>query len=387
MSQRVQAALWIVLGLVAVTLTLITGLLFIKSRQMGAASASEPYRIVYTSLQEEGRARLMSSNLQGRNSRELTDGKELDGWPVCAPSAPGEEARIAFIRLELDQPDWGVETLPGGIYVVSASGGEATQVNGAVKSLVLTAPTWSSDGKRLAFGGCEDLNGDGNLGLDEIGVYVCDVGSTQTTRVATAVVEGHGLAWSPAGEWGIVPMRRDNLPSTSLLDGSTGKLTPILEGQASRACWSPDGKRFAAFAENRIHILPLGGGRPSTLDAPPGVVIELIWAPTPDAGEGRLLAVTAQQASQGAGQLFWRSPAADSREGWQTLAFESPLFGISPSPDGRYVAFSVPTAGTVGGDVTNADLYLLELGQPQPRCLTSDAGFEGLVTWVPVAAK
>jgi len=116
-------------------------------------------------------------------------------------------------------------------------------------------------------------------------------------------------------------------------------------------------------------------------------VIELIWAPTPDAGEGRLLAVTAQQASQGAGQLFWRSPAADSREGWQTLAFESPLFGISPSPDGRYVAFSVPTAGMVGGDVTNADLYLLELGQPQARRLTSGPGFEGLVTWVPVAAK
>jgi len=41
----------------------------------------------------------------------------------------------------------------------------------------------------------------------------------------------------------------------------------------------------------------------------------------------------------------------------------------------------------VGGDVTNADLYLLELGQPQARRLTSGPGFEGLVTWVPVAAK
>ncbi len=385
MSQRVQAALWTVLGLVAVALAVITGLLFVKSRQM--ANASEPYRIVYTSLQEEGHARLISCDPAGRNSRALTDGQALDGWPVCAPVVVGQEARIAFIRLELDQPDWGVETLPGGIYVVSASGGEATQVNGAVKSLILTAPTWSSDGKRLAFGGCEDLNGDGNLGLDEVGAYVCDVDSTQTTRVATAMVEGRGLAWSPAGDWGIVPVRRNNLPSTSLLDGSTGKLTPILEGEATIACWSPDGSRIAAFAENRIHILSLGGGQPYTLDAPPGVVIELIWTPTPDGGEGRLLAVTAQQASQGAGQLFWRSPAADSREGWQALAFESQLFGISPSPDGRYVAFSVPTAGMVGSDVTNADLYLLELGQPQPRRLTSDAGFEGLVTWVPVAGK
>lgn len=116
-------------------------------------------------------------------------------------------------------------------------------------------------------------------------------------------------------------------------------------------------------------------------------MIELAWAPTPDDGEGRLLAVVAQQASQSAGQLFWRSAATDGREGWQALALESPLFGISPSPDGRYVAFSVPTAGTVASGVTNADLYLLELGQPQARHLTSDAGFEGLVTWVPVAAK
>ncbi len=377
-----QVTLWSILGLVALSLAIATSLLLVKSSQV--THTSEPYRIVYTSLQEEEHARLISCDLQGRSAKPLTDGEALDCFPVCSPALPGQDARIAFIRLELDQPDWGVETQPGGVWIVSASGGVAARANSAVRSLVPTAPTWSPDGKRLGFGGCEDLNGDNNLGLDEMGVYVCEVDSTHTTRVAAAVVEGSGLAWSPAGDWGLVPVRRNNLPSVSLLDGSSGNLTPLLDGKASRACWSPDGRRIAAFAEKRILILPMGGGQPDTLDAPPGEVIELIWAPSPDDPEGRLLAVVAPQASHGAGQLYWRSPAAENRAGWQALTFESEVFGLAPSPDGRYVAFSAPNPS---GSFFNVDLYLLEFGQPQPRRLTSDEGYEGLATWAPVAAK
>ena len=392
MTERTQRFLWTFLAVTALGLIVATGWLFLRSRQMATASASEPYRIVYMDMQAEEHARLMSCNLHGKDVRPLTDGQKLDGWPVAASLREGEQARIAFLRVDLQEPDWGVETMPGGVYVVDASGGEPTRVQSTVRSISLVPPTWSPSGDRLAFGGAEDLNGDRNLGLDEIGVYVCDVATQQTQRVATAVVEGSHLAWSPVGDWGLVPMRRSNLPAVSLLDVSSDKLTLILDGKASLACWSPDGTYCAAYAPDghKVHLLPNAGGQPYSIDAPPGEVIDLAWAPMPDAGtdvfQGRLLAVAARQASYGVGQLYTRSANPRAREAWEPLTdAQTHIFGLAVSPDGRYVAYSLATGGpTVGRDGRpSADLYLLELGQPEPRQLTSDAGFEGMATWAP----
>jgi len=136
-------------------------------------------------------------------------------------------------------------------------------------------------------------------------------------------------------------------------------------------------------------LLPNAGGQPDSIDAPPGEVIDLAWAPMPDAGadafQGRLLAITARQSSYGFGQLFARSANPGTREAWEPLTdAQMQVFGLSISPDGRYVAYSLATGGpTVGRDgPPSADLYLLELGQPEPRRLTSDPGFEGMATWV-----
>jgi hypothetical protein len=60
------------------------------------------------------------------------------------------------------------------------------------------------------------------------------------------------------------------------------------------------------------------------------------------------------------------------------------VFGLSVSPDGRYALYSLLAGGASVGAYgpPSADLYLLELGRPQPIRLTSDPGFEGLATWM-----
>jgi len=50
---------------------------------------------------------------------------------------------------------------------------------------------------------------------------------------------------------------------------------------------------------------------------------------------------------------------------------------LSASPDGRSLAYTKFSSEQEG------DIYILEEGQEEPRRLTSDPGFEGLVTWLP----
>jgi hypothetical protein len=118
MSERTQRALWIVMALVAVGLSMATGWLCVKSRQ--TRSAVQPYRIVYTSMQQEDRAALLSINMQGGDAQHLSTGDVFEAWPASASPAVGvtETARIAYIRIDLHASDWGDFSVPGGIYAV-----------------------------------------------------------------------------------------------------------------------------------------------------------------------------------------------------------------------------------------------------------------------------
>ena len=395
MRERTQQLLWITLTFIALALSVATGWLYLKTRQMEApAATAQPYRIVYVSVQQEYQGKLQSCDLQGKNVTTLTDGRALDAFPVCEPFAPGtgQEAHIAFVRLESDTTSPESPARRGGVYVMSAAGGKARKVSGSVPYVGPTAPTWSPDGKQLAFVGAEDANGDGKVSPDEVGVYVCDVATGQATRVVTVNALGRRLSWSPAGQMGIVPTVQSNRSVACLLDVATGKLTPILGGKASVACWSPDGRQFAAYMPDlhKIHILPNGGGTPYSIDLPSGEVVELAWTPAgpedASGSAGRLWAVVAKQHGYGGGQLFTRS-AGQGNAPWQALTnAEDFVFDVSVSPDGRYVTYSLFTGELSVGrsGISSADLYLLEFGQREPRRLTSDPGFEGLATWVPV---
>ena len=386
MSERTQRILWILEAVVAACLTVATVYVYRESR--GAKHAG---RIAYTVFDPGFEApRILTCDLDGGNTRRLTESGVAAAFPLCEPFSPesNRPPRIAFLR-------WPIDAQPGGSHdahttaaghVVGVEGGEAARVSGEHVQAQFVAPSWSPDGKQLVFAGVEDLNGDGEHRDDEAGIYVSDLGTGQTRRVADAEVMGLRLSWSPRDSRVIVPVKKADAPvaQAHILNVDTGKLAPILNSTALCACWSPDGEYIAAYslADGKIHVLQSDGAEELQMEGPSGHVVELVWtlAYPDDGGEpyDRAFAISTTQLGESVGQLsVWSAPPGETGD-WVSLAdVRLPATYVTVSPDGRRVAYSSFT------DADNADLYLLELDDGTHTLLTSGPGFKGLATWIP----
>jgi hypothetical protein len=142
--------------------------------------------------------------------------------------------------------------------------------------------------------------------------------------------------------------------------------------------------------DRKIHVLHTDGSEEYGLDTPSGYVGELLWLPanTKDSIEDaeRLLVVSASQPmSSMSGQLHIRSAFPGGGEAWKRLTDdETNAAYLAASPDGRYVAYTLLTGHE---PEPTGDLYVLEIGQDEPRRLTSAPGFEGLATWIPTGKR
>jgi hypothetical protein len=399
-SERTQKILWGILTIIALGLSTATAYLYIENRRLSSTEGAA-YRLAYTSIQEEAQAKLsgqlLSCDLRGRNVMQITDTDGLDGFAACEPlpSGTGTEPHLAFLRLQVEtEPHSGASDsgvgIPGGVYVVSARGKGLKKVSGGLERVWTAAPSWSPDGKQVVFASVEDLNNDGQLLIDEVGIYVCNVKDAQWTRIASidgAIVH---LSWSPASPQIIVTFIESNVLVSRLLDAETGAL--LLEGPAPAACWSPDGLELAAYLteDDKIHILRPDGSESYELDPPPGLVSQLLWVPTWPASkqvdQGRLLAISAPEHTSEAGQLYAGSAEPDGKRWERLVSPDDQVIHMAASPDGRYVTYTLFTGAPADASqpVPPADVYLLEIGHNQPVRLTADAGFEGLATWIPV---
>jgi WD40 repeat protein len=398
MSPRTQRFLWIILAVIALCLTAVTAGVYVESRRR-SLTAGAAFRLAYTSIQEDAQqtpsGQLLSCDLRGRNVAQLTETNALDAFAASEPLhvSTSEAAQIAFLRLqsETQSDPHSSETdvgMLGGVYVVSARGGQVRKVSGVLTRVWTVAPSWSPDGKQVAFAAVEDLNSDGRLLIDEVGIYVCDAVGTQCTRIATIGSAVTRLLWSPAGAQLIVTSIQSDGLVSRLLDAQTGE--SILDGHAPAACWSPDGMEIAAYVadDDKVYVLRPDESESYELDPPPGRAVQLLWIPTWPASEltkrGRLVSVSEPEHASGPSQLYIRSPEPGA-ETWQHLIdLENYVMHVAASPDGRYLAFTLLTAepSEASEMVPPADLYLLEIGQKQPVRLSSAPGLEGLATWI-----
>ena len=389
MSERTQQVVWSILALIAVGLITATICLFANTRQSPALTGVD--RIAYVS-ERDGTYRIFTLGIRGDGATRLLTTETAELFPVCEASSASvdKEPRLAFLGLDLNSAE-GHDTgpgVPGGVFVVSHKGGQPRKVSGHVERIAPVAPTWSPDGRQLAFAGVEDLNGDGQYAEQEAGIFLADVDTGQSRRVATASVEGMRLAWSPAGEYIMV----EGAPASTsgitafLVDLGSGEIHTHPDiAEITAACWSPDGTRVAAYsrADHRLHVLDMQDDASElyAFDAPTGDVSELLWAP----GEGgggqlaeRLYAVARYDEQMGVNTLYHRSTQPGPEEHWTRITGSSSyVLFLSVSPDGRSLAYTQFSSEQEG------DIYILEDGQCEPRRLTSDPGFEGLVTWLP----
>ena len=134
---------------------------------------------------------LMVSDLDGTETRRLTDNRHVDNYPVWSPDG----ARIAFISSRAEQEEHDPASYR--LYTMAADGSDVRLLAPSADDPSFAAgphpPRWSPDGERLAFVVYE-YDGDWEVGRS---VYTVGADGSGLTKVADTV---SGPAWSPDGE-------------------------------------------------------------------------------------------------------------------------------------------------------------------------------------------
>jgi Tol biopolymer transport system component len=164
------------------------------------------------------------------NTPEGENGYRIVGSPTWSPDG----RKIAFVSLhDRKNPD----DHRTDIWVMKADGSAKTNITDTLRTTE-GAPAWSPDGKRIAF-----VRYTGPDELPTANVYVMNPNGTGETKLTSAGTSGTALSWSPDGTK--IAFTRSNEIYTMRADGThqrkiaTSKLYPPI------STWSPDGTKIA----------------------------------------------------------------------------------------------------------------------------------------------
>ena len=189
----------------------------------------------------------------GGNQQNLTNDPNFDYSPSWSPDGK----RIAFMSDRdghFDMPG----RLPNyEIYVMDADGGNQQNLTNDPNSDV--SPSWSPDGERIVFASERDGNRDGNQENYEI--YVMDADGNNQQRLTDNDFYDSAPSWSPDGERIAFVSERDGhfigefgLSSEIYVMDADGKNTRRLTNNRKTdwaPSWSPDGKWIAFSADRK----------------------------------------------------------------------------------------------------------------------------------------
>ncbi len=227
-------------------------------------------RIAFTNWLGGG---LWLMNADGMRQRRLTRGHD------SAPDWSPDGRRIIFCRQ-------GSGSRYSEIYAVNANGSKPVVLTRATLSTstalkpepVLTAPTWSPNGKRIAY-----LV---SSGPDQSEIWMMNAdGSRKRRLVASANVLTGRPAWSPDGRSIAFASSRTGQSDIYILDITDGRLRNLTRNKAADGmpAWSPDGHRLA-FISSRdqgtmdIYVMDIDTRRVTRLTTDAGDDTEPAWA-------------------------------------------------------------------------------------------------------------
>ena len=180
--------------------------------------------------------------------------------PGGGPSLSPDGTRLCFAGVQRSDsnPDKG---FPPALYVMDSRGGEPVRLTEPGSGGY--APTWSPDGKKIAF-----TRYDRGSGEPVAELFVMPVGGGEPHQISTIddQVEGSSTDWSPDGEL-IAYLGRDN---TLRVIPAAGGPSRVLVSNLGRlrghgVTWSPDGHEIAFTAGTRIWKVSRGGGEPKEI--------------------------------------------------------------------------------------------------------------------------
>ena len=228
----------------------------------------------------DGNPEIYVMDADGKNQRRLTNNRHDDWDPSWSPDGK----RIAFQSNRDGHVD-AIRGLPTAeIYVMDANGGNPQNLTNS-PFFDDRHPSWSPDGKQIAFvsNRTKDLNRD---------IYVMDAnGGNPQNLTNSPFFDNWFPSWSPDGRRIAFDSNRDkdnpHKCQIYVMDADGGNQQKLTENLkiAKFPVWSPDGKRIAfssyrvRFATAEIYVMDTDGGNQQRLTENLKTDLQPSWSP------------------------------------------------------------------------------------------------------------
>ena len=217
------------------------------------------------SSNRDGNYEIYVMDINGDNPQKLTNHPHADTNPSWSPDGK----RIAFMSARDGHGGHGPSIYE--IYVMDADGGNQQRLTNNPSDD--RYPSWSPDGKRIAFESDRERKDNPH----NIEIYVMDADGGNQQRLTNNLTEDQYPSWSPDGQRIVFSARREghvvhNLDITYeiyVMDADGGnqqRLTNNRNNELSPV-WSPDGERIAFSSDRKgdwqnfeIYVMDADGG-------------------------------------------------------------------------------------------------------------------------------